>query len=264
MRAGRRPGARPRPARRRPRRLPDGTAGLFSELGHVAQDRDPPPRSGSFHEIREGRAHRDRVRVVRVVDQKATARELVLFPTPACEVDLDGFRPRQAQRVENSQRRRCVLHLVASGEVEADTADDRATVDALRGRLRRFSRRRCRRARPGSRSGRSPSHPAEALRSTPPSPGQRLRVSRRARDAPARRSSPPRSRGGRSRRARRSGRSPASRARECRPRCLRRAGRASAARRSRCCSWPRRRSSSLSACRGRPGCPSSRFCPSTL
>src|SRR3954453_2867423 len=106
-----------------------------SELGHVAQDRDPPPGPGSFHEIREGCAHRDGVRVVRVVDQQPAARELVLFPTPPCEVDLDAFRARQAERLESGKRCRCVLHLVPSREVETDTADDRAAVDALRGRL---------------------------------------------------------------------------------------------------------------------------------
>src|SRR5919197_949292 len=71
-----------------------------AELCHVPEVRDPPPVSRALDEIGERRAHRDRVGVVRVVDQHTAARERELLASPARELDVHSLRPRQPQRVE--------------------------------------------------------------------------------------------------------------------------------------------------------------------
>ena len=105
-----------------------------AELGHVAEDGDAAPVARPLGEIREGGSHGDGVGVIRVVDQKAAACELLLLPAPAREIDVDGLGAREAERVERGERGRRVLNLMLRGEVEAHTADDRSPTDA--GRLR--------------------------------------------------------------------------------------------------------------------------------
>ena len=99
-----------------------------AELGHVPEDRDAPPFAGTVGEVRQGRAHRDGVRVVGVVDEHSTSGQLSLLPAPAGEVDVDVRRTREAEGVEGGERSRGVLYLVTRGEVEADAGDDGSSV----------------------------------------------------------------------------------------------------------------------------------------
>ena len=164
--------ARARPCRRGPRR---GAAS--------------PARVG---EVVERRAHRDRVRVVGVVDQQPAARERQLLAAPARELDVDALRAAAGRARRARRARRRVLGLVARREVEARRRpDDRAAVVAARRRpaRRRPNDARCRRARPGSSSGTiADAARAAARRRARSSPGRRPRASRRARGGPGRRS----------------------------------------------------------------------------
>src|SRR5438105_600856 len=101
---------------------------LLAQLGHVAEDRDLPPPAGAIVEQRERGAHRDRVRVVAVVDEQAAAGERRLVAAPAREGHVDRGRPLEAERVERRERSGGVRRLVASGEAEADAAEPRPPV----------------------------------------------------------------------------------------------------------------------------------------
>ena len=88
----------------------------------IATRRRPPAVAARW---RERGAHRDRVRVVGVVDQQAAARQRQLLAAPARELDVDPLGARQAERVERGQRGGGVRDLVLGREVEADAVDRR-------------------------------------------------------------------------------------------------------------------------------------------
>src|SRR3989441_2418291 len=103
-----------------------------AQLRHVAENCDPSAFACPCGEVVECRAHRHRIRVVRVIDQHASAGQLLLLAAPAGEVHVDAFGPRQPQRVERRQGGGRVGDLMPGDEVEADFVDDRAVADHLR------------------------------------------------------------------------------------------------------------------------------------
>ena len=94
-----------------------------AKLRHVPEDGDAATVARSLGQVTERDAHRDGIRVVGVIDQQATAGQLLLVAAPAGEVDVHGRGRRQAQRIERCERRGGVLRLMTGGEVEADAAE---------------------------------------------------------------------------------------------------------------------------------------------
>ena len=102
------------------------------ELGHVAQDRDAAAGLGPRPEQGQRRPHRDRVRVVAVVDEDAAAREREFLAPPAREDDLArppaDVREREAERAVDREGDERVVDVMEALEVELD-------VDALVGEI---------------------------------------------------------------------------------------------------------------------------------
>ena len=74
-----------------------------AELRHVTENRDAATAFRACGEIAERGPHRNRIRVVGVVDQQAASGELTLLAAPAREVDVDTFRPRQPEHSQRGQ-----------------------------------------------------------------------------------------------------------------------------------------------------------------
>ena len=200
---------RPRPATSTPssaqlRRPRGGSRGASSpELGHLAEHRDAARLAGALARGAERRAHRERVRVVGVVDQRARRRGAALLAAPARELDrgraLAGPVERQAERVVRRERGERVRGWCRAVQVEADlaaaevdvrarsarsSADDvepAATRTIVAGRRAGTARAAARRpARPPSPPGGSASSSSALARATPLDRADQLEV-RRAR-----------------------------------------------------------------------------------
>ena len=106
--------------------------GARAQLGHVPEDGDGAAAGGALGEVLERGGHRERVRVVGVVDEEAVVGKLRLLPAPARQRDLRGAlarpRERQAERAVGAERGEDVLGVVArrEGKLERNPlAEDR-------------------------------------------------------------------------------------------------------------------------------------------
>jgi hypothetical protein len=91
------------------------------ELGHLAEDRDASPGPGPLGEVLESRAHRERVRVVAVVQEQHAVGELELLLAERRELDLEPpIRDGDAERVADGERGEGVPQLVARREARLE------------------------------------------------------------------------------------------------------------------------------------------------
>ena len=160
---------------------------VVAELGHLAEDGDAAAPVGEPTEVLERGAHRDRVRVPRVVDQQPAAgqRQLLVAPLGERHVDaLGDLEPERTRRREGDHR---VGRKMLCAEVDLGRADETyagAAARTIRGaRPRRRGRSRCRCGRRRSPPARWPSRRAAARRSARSSRERLLRGRRPSRGA---------------------------------------------------------------------------------
>ena len=124
---------------------------------------------GALDEVLERGAHRRGVRVVRVVDQQAAARQLRLLAAPARERHLDELLgQRQAERLDDRERGDRVRGLVARRERERDLAAARSGRSATPSRTSTSGGANRRTSRPSGTNG---SSSGESLGITRDAPG---------------------------------------------------------------------------------------------
>ena len=105
--------------------LPVMTLGVVAELGHAAENREPPSSGSALGQMPQRGLHRRRIGVVGVVDDEAAAGKRELLAAPFRELHRGGalLEPveRQVHRLVRGQGRERVLRLVARREREADS-----------------------------------------------------------------------------------------------------------------------------------------------
>ena len=100
--------------------LPVIGVGLPTELRHLAEHGDAPVAPAPLDEMLERRAHRDRVRVVAVVEQETATREWPLLVAELRKLDRKLVRRGHAQPSRNCQRDSRVVELMARLETRRE------------------------------------------------------------------------------------------------------------------------------------------------